>query len=172
MIPGPLPLSFIGLPDNGYGAQNNSADFVLGFYVVSPNFKVAGDGTTARGPVTVRTFTPFSDPNGLADSTFIVDGPVCNRSEYYSTGTPFAVDPAIRAGRWLTGADFDVESIAMMDDGTFWVGEEFGPYLLHFDARGRLMSRPVRHPELRAPQNPAKHGPEPRQSGEFAALSR
>ncbi|HYZ83446.1 MAG TPA: hypothetical protein VE621_03550, partial [Bryobacteraceae bacterium] len=31
MIPGTLPLSFTGLPDNGYGAQNNSADFVLGF---------------------------------------------------------------------------------------------------------------------------------------------
>ena len=41
-----------------------------------------------------------------------------------------------------------------MDDGTFWVGEEFGPYLLHFDARGRLLSAPVRHPVLRAPQNP------------------
>ena len=41
-----------------------------------------------------------------------------------------------------------------MDDGTFWVGEEFGPYLLHFDGRGRLLSLPVRHPVLRAPQNP------------------
>jgi glycerophosphoryl diester phosphodiesterase len=34
----------------------------------------------------------------------------------------------IKVGRWLTGADFDVESIARMEDGTFWVGEEFGPY--------------------------------------------
>ena len=41
-----------------------------------------------------------------------------------------------------------------MDDGTFWVGEEFGPYLLHFDAQGRLLRAPVRHPVLRAPQNP------------------
>ena len=41
-----------------------------------------------------------------------------------------------------------------MNDGSFWVGEEFGPYLLHFDAQGRLLSAPVRHPVLRAPQNP------------------
>ena len=46
------------------------------------------------------------------------------------------VDPAIQNGKLLTGADFDVESIARMDDGTFWVGEEFGPYLLHFNAQG------------------------------------
>src|SRR5262249_4345872 len=93
--------------------------------------------------------------------------PVYNRSEYYA-GSPFAVDPAIRSGRFLTGADFDVESIAMMDDGTFWVGEEFGPYLLHFNARGQLMSRPVRHPVLRAPQNPQNTS----QSGANLASSR
>ncbi len=155
MIPGPMPLSFIGLPDNGYGAQGNSADFVLGYYVVSPNFKVAGDRTTSRGPVTVRNFIPFSDPNGLADSTYITGGQVYNRSEYYAApAAQISVDASIRAGKLLTGADFDVESIVQMDDGTFWVGEEFGPYLLHFDAQGRLMSRPFRHPVLRAPQNP------------------
>ena len=48
-----------------------------------------------------------------------------------------------------------------MDDGTFWVGEEFGPYLLHFDAQGRLLSPPVRHPVLRAPQNPQNAAPGP-----------
>ncbi len=51
-------------------------------------------------------------------------------------------------------AAVDVESIARMNDGRFWVGEEFGPYLLHFGARGRLLRAPVRHPILRAPQNP------------------
>jgi hypothetical protein len=156
MIPGTAPLSFISLPDNGYGAQTNSADFVLGFYVVTPNFKLTGDGTTNRGAVGVRSFTPFTDPNGLVDNTSVSGGPVYNRSFYYpAPATQIAVDPAIRNGKLLTGADFDVESIVQLDDGTFWVGEEFGPYLLHFDARGRLLSRPVPHPTLRAPQNPA-----------------
>jgi hypothetical protein len=88
------------------------------------------------------------------NASYITDGPVYSRLFYYPTGVQIPVDPAIQHGRLLTGADFDVESIARMDDGTFWVGEEFGPYLLHFDARGRLMSAPVRHPVPRAPQNP------------------
>jgi hypothetical protein len=46
-----------------------------------------------------------------------------------------------------------------MNDGSFWVGEEFGPYLLHFNAHGHLLRPPVRHPVLRAPQNPQNPTP-------------
>ena len=127
---------------------------MIGFYEVTPEFKTAGDGTTSRGPVVIHGFTHFSDPDELLDSSYITDGPVYERDFYYATGPQIAVDPGIRNGKWLTGADFDVESIARMDDGTFWVGEEFGPYLLHFGADGRLLRAPVRHPVLRAPQNP------------------
>jgi hypothetical protein len=156
VIPSPTPGRLFGLPDNGYGAQGNSADFVLGFYEITPHFKTSGDGTTARGPVDVRRFTPFSDPNNLLDATFITDGPVYKRSNYYALPVlpQIAVDPAIKAGHLLTGADFDVESIARMDDGSFWVGDEFGPYLLHFSPQGVLLRTPIRHPVLRAPQNP------------------
>jgi hypothetical protein len=153
MIPSASPGRFIGLPDNGFGAQNNSADFVLGFYDVTPHFKTTGDGTTSRGPVDVNSHTAFSDPNRLLDATYITGGPVYQRSTYYSSSA-IPVDASIANLRLLTGADFDVESIARMDDGTFWVGEEFGPYLLHFDAQGHLLRSPVRHPLLRAPQNP------------------
>jgi hypothetical protein len=153
MIPGTRHGRFIALPDNGFGAQTNSADFTIGFYEVTPRFKTRGDGTTSRGPVHVHSFTHFSDPRRLLDRSYITDGPVYSRTTYYSTSS-IIVDGRISEGRWLTGADFDVESIARMNDGTFWVGEEFGPYLLHFDAKGRLLSKPVRHPYLRAPQNP------------------
>src|SRR5262245_41345100 len=154
VIPSPVWGVFIGLPDNGYGAQNNSADFLIGFYEFTPHFKTSGDGTTSRGAVTVNRYTPFSDPNGYLSASYITDGPVYNRTNYYATPPLIAVDPSIKTRHLLTGADFDVESIARMDDGTFWVGEEFGPYLLHFDANGFLLRPPVRHPILRAPQNP------------------
>ena len=161
MIPSTTPGRFFALPDNGFGAQNNSADFVIGFYEVTPTFKTTGDGTTSRGPVAVHRFTPFSDPLRLLDASHITDGPVYNRTNYYATGPQIPVDASIRARMLLTGADFDVESIARMDDGSFWVGEEFGPYLLHFNAQGQLLSPPIRHPILRAPQNPhnATEGP-------------
>mgnify|MGYP000196197013 CR=1 FL=1 len=48
MIPSVNAGNFYGLPDNGFGAQGNSADFVLGFYEVTPHFKTVGDGTTSR----------------------------------------------------------------------------------------------------------------------------
>src|SRR5262245_1985214 len=153
MIPSPAAGRFIALPDNGYGAQNNSADFVIGFYDVTPHFKTTGDGTTSRGPVDLNSHTSFSDPDHLLDATYITGGPVYDRTTYYPSSA-IPVDPSIRNLRLLTGADFDVESIARMDDGSFWVGEEFGPYLLHFDAQGQLLRAPVRHPILRAPQNP------------------
>src|SRR5262249_20406834 len=41
--------TFLGMPDNGYGAKGNSADYVLGFYIVDPDFKRFGDGTTEPG---------------------------------------------------------------------------------------------------------------------------
>ncbi|GAB3864901.1 hypothetical protein GCM10027610_114050 [Dactylosporangium cerinum] len=53
---------------------------------------------------------------------------------------PFALT---RPDRVLTGSDFDVESIQRAKDGTYWIGDEFGPYLLHFDRAGRLLQAPI-----------------------------
>ncbi|MFJ6194842.1 esterase-like activity of phytase family protein [Micromonospora sp. NPDC092111] len=62
--------------------------------------------------------------------------------------------PLTRADRVLTGADFDVESIMRTADGTYWIGDEFGPYLLHFDRAGRLLQAPVPLPGVFAPEHP------------------
>jgi glycerophosphoryl diester phosphodiesterase len=51
-------------------------------------------------------------------------------------------------------------------DGTIWMGEEFGPFLLHFDKTGKLLEAPYPTPNfgpgrdptkdfVRSPQNPA-----------------
>ena len=153
MIAGNRAGQFLGLPDNGFGAQGNSADFVLGFYEVTPAFKTTGDGTTDRGSVAVERFTAFRDTRGLLSADYIANGPVYARSTYYPSSA-IPVDAAITSGKLLTGADFDVESFTRLADGTIWVGEEFGPYLLHFGADGDLLEAPIRHPVLRAPQNP------------------
>jgi glycerophosphoryl diester phosphodiesterase len=50
------------------------------------------------------------------------------------------------ADRLLTGADFDVESFTIAADKSIWVGEEFGPYLLHFDQTGKLLDAPIATP--------------------------
>ncbi|UBU10641.1 esterase-like activity of phytase family protein [Nonomuraea gerenzanensis] len=66
-----------------------------------------------------------------------------------------------RQDRTLTGSDFDVESIVRSTDGTYWIGDEFGPFLLHFDHRGRLMDAPVALPGVQAPENPGLNGGRP-----------
>ena len=99
MIPHPRPGRFFALPDNGFGAQENSADFVIGFYEVTPSFKRRGDGTTFRGPVIVHRFTPFSDPLRFLDSSYITNGPVYARQNYYPTGPQIPVDAAIRRSK-------------------------------------------------------------------------
>ena len=62
--------------------------------------------------------------------------------------------PLTRPDRRLTGADFDVESFQRLDDGTFWFGEEFGPFLLHTDGAGRVLEPPVPLPGVSSPQDP------------------
>ena len=61
---------------------------------------------------------------------------------------------AILAARLLTGFDLDPESFVLAPDGSFWISEEFGPFLLHFAADGRLLEPPVAVPGVRSPQNP------------------
>ncbi|MQA34454.1 esterase-like activity of phytase family protein [Modestobacter roseus] len=59
--------------------------------------------------------------------------------------------PLTRADRRLTGADLDPESFQRMPDGTFWIGEEFGPSVVHVDAQGRVLSAPVQPDGVRSP---------------------
>jgi glycerophosphoryl diester phosphodiesterase len=116
-----------GMPDNGYGAKTNSGDFLLRLYRIRPNFETAkgGDGTVA-----VLGFVQLSDPD--AEITF----------------------PLFRGDRLLTGADLDIESVRPARDGTLWFGDEFGPFLLHTDATGKVLEAPIPLPGVQSPQNP------------------
>lgn len=61
--------------------------------------------------------------------------------------------PLTRSDRRLTGADLDPESFQRMPDGTFWIGEEFGPSLVHVDAQGRVLAAPVLPDGVRSPDS-------------------
>jgi glycerophosphoryl diester phosphodiesterase len=118
---------FWGMPDNGYGAKGNSADFLLRLYKIRPDFKTGSGGS---GTVEVLGFLQLRDPDAKI---------------------PFALT---RADRLLTGADFDLEAVRRAKDGTFWFGEEFGPFLLHTDETGRVLEAPIPLPGVQSPQNP------------------
>jgi glycerophosphoryl diester phosphodiesterase len=40
------------------------------------------------------------------------------------------------------------------DDGSLWIGDDFGPFLLHFSSTGVLLEPPVRFPAGKSPANP------------------
>lgn len=152
--------TFVALPDNGYGSKANSSDYIIGVYNASAEFKTTGDGTSIPGSIENLAFIPFNDAQGLLRNGRGVDLLITADLVNYRSGSGFGldsgapVDPSIISGRLLTGYDFDVESIARAADGTLWVGEEFGPYLLHFDQSGTLLDEPVPHPFLESPSNP------------------
>jgi hypothetical protein len=96
-------------------------------YHVTPDFKTVKGGS---GSVSVDGFIQLSD---------------------LDTKIPF---PLARSDRLLTGADFDIESIRKAKDGTLWFGDEFGPFLIHTDATGKVLEAPISLPGVLAPENP------------------
>ena len=69
--------------------------------------------------------------------------------------------------RLLTGGDFDIESLQRASDGSFWIGEEFGPFLLHVDRAGTgPVPTPVPSPLGKSPQNPLLGETTPRTQAE------
>jgi hypothetical protein len=51
---------------------------------------------------------------------------------------PFPIVNEATDKRYLTGADFDIESIQPVGD-TFWFGDEFGPWLIQTQAKGVVL---------------------------------
>jgi glycerophosphoryl diester phosphodiesterase len=143
--------TFWAQPDNGFGSKSNSADFLLRSYLVRPDWDTGAEGS---GEIELLDRIEYDDAND------VLDFPIVNE------GTD---------ERLLTGADFDIESVVRAKDGTFWVGEEFGPFVLHFDADGTLLEDPIPLPGgLKSPQSPhlaAGETPGVRASSGFEAMS-
>ncbi|HEY8092995.1 MAG TPA: esterase-like activity of phytase family protein, partial [Acidimicrobiales bacterium] len=125
------PGEYLAMPDNGYGGKANSRDFLIRAYPIDPDFKTAHGGS---GDVEVGHFIQFRDPNHKLGFTIV------------NEATP---------DRLLTGGDIDPESLQRGRNGDFWMGEEFGPWILHFDGRGVLLDPPYPVPGgLMSPNNP------------------
>jgi hypothetical protein len=120
--------SIHALIDNGFGSKANSSDALLSFLRIAPDF--------ATGTVAVLERVWLKDPDRVV---------------------PFRIVHEATAARYLTGADFDPESLQVVGD-TVFIGEEFGPYLITATLDGVVTGV---HPaildgaELRGPDHPA-----------------
>ncbi len=131
VLPGRRQGELLAMPDNGFGSKTNSQDFLIRAYPITPTFKTADGGS---GNVAVGGFIQFADPNKLIG---------------------FQIVRETTPQRWLTGGDIDPESMQRDRHGDLWVGDEFGPWILHFDAHGRLLEAPIALPDgLISPNNP------------------
>ncbi|QHJ00318.1 glycerophosphodiester phosphodiesterase [Xylophilus rhododendri] len=117
--------SFWILTDNGAGAKANSPDFMLYLNHYKVDF---GSGKFRHlGAVFLH------DPDKKV---------------------PFRIVHEGSKQRYLTGSDFDPESFQFAG-GALWIGEEFGPYLIKADLKGKVLAvydalvdgKPVRSPD-------------------------
>ncbi|MFG1920735.1 esterase-like activity of phytase family protein [Cryptosporangium sp. NPDC048952] len=125
----------LAMPDNGFGAKNNSADFLLRAYYVEPDYR--------HGDVKIDGFVSFRDPDHRV---------------------PFDIVNKDTKDRLLTGADFDIESLQRDAHGNLWIGDEFGPYLIKVDKTGKVLQAPIpladgtkspQSPDLKAGETPS-----------------
>ncbi len=102
--------SYWVLTDNGFGSKANSADAMLMFHHLRPDWK--------SGAVKLLHTSFLHDPDRKV---------------------PFLIVNEGTKKRYLTGADFDIESMQMIGD-SFWFGDELGPYLIRTDRKGKVIS--------------------------------
>lgn len=117
---------FVFLTDNGYGTKANSSDAMLMFNFLKMNWET--------GKVGLERTVFLSDPNRVV---------------------PFPIVTEHSETRYLTGADFDPESIQPVGDH-FWIGEEFGPWLIEVDAEGVVLQVVATNPggvDYKSPDN-------------------
>ena len=101
--------TFLTLSDNGFGSKANSPDAMLTFHVVKPDWK---SGTVERVSIVF-----LSDPDRKV---------------------PFRIVNENTPRRYLTGGDFDIESIQPIGEA-LWFGDEFGPFLIKTDRAGKVL---------------------------------
>jgi glycerophosphoryl diester phosphodiesterase len=122
--------TFWAMPDNGFGSKANSRSFLLRVYRVHTNWETARGG---RGDVQIRDWINLRDP---------------------ARKVPFEIVNEGTRGRLLTGGDFDIESMRVDHRGDLWFGDEFGPFLLHTDATGKVLEAPIPLRGVRSPDYP------------------
>jgi tetratricopeptide (TPR) repeat protein len=144
---------FVALTDNGFGNKLNSPDALLMLHRLKADW--------ASGKVARLSTLFLRDPERKL---------------------PFQIVNENSAERYLTGSDFDPESLQRVGD-EWWIGDEFGPYVLRVDRDGKVLGlvdtvvgdKPYRGPDhylnARLPNYPGDAAFEVRRSGGFEPMA-
>ncbi|MYS19749.1 Uncharacterized conserved protein [Streptomyces sp. DvalAA-14] len=128
---------FYGLTDRGPNADapdGNKSEMVPDFSPEIGEFKLVNGKAellkqvTLRGPKSLGGVKYSGRPPH--DTSEVIDD-VAATNAHGGTPTPVAKDPY----------GYDSEGLVALPDGTFWISDEYGPYITHFDANGYELGR-------------------------------
>lgn len=116
-LPGDYSGTWLALSDGRFDEASNSADYLLSVYTLELDWRRANSGS---GGVNILDWLNLSDPRSLIGKNIVNDDKT----------------------RQLTGADLTPRAIQRTPDGSLWVADAQGPWLLRFDSSGRLRQKP------------------------------
>jgi hypothetical protein len=108
------------------------------------------DGPNGEKIEPLPDFTPAIGRFRLTDGKAVLERSIPLRA---ADGTPYSgrVNTQATTGETIVDLDgnvlpadqtgYDSEGLVALPDGTFWVSDEYGPFITHFDARGRAIGR-------------------------------
>ena len=120
---------FFGLTDRGPNVDGPGGTKIEPLPSFTPSigkFKFVG------GQAVLEAVIPLMAPDGVTPFSGRVS-PLADTGETITdlNGNTLAKDPY----------GFDSEGLVALADGTFWVSDEYGPFIVHFDAAGREIAR-------------------------------
>lgn len=140
---------FYAVTDRGPNADLQTADAPTGKRFPDPTYvpRIGEFEVTEHGVFKVReillkdrngdTITGLPNPAGLGYT---------NEGAFGPDGKPLVIDPSKPFDKitnpYKTDAyGLDAEGLVAMPDGSFWVSDEYGPHIIHFDANGKEIDR-------------------------------
>ncbi|MFC1412814.1 esterase-like activity of phytase family protein [Streptacidiphilus sp. N1-12] len=144
---------FYGLTDRGPNADDplgNKSEPLPGFTPQIGEFKLVGGKAELQRTVTLKGPKSVKGPAGVFGQPYSGRPPLAPDTKetidsvadsHGAVGVPLANDPD----------GYDSEGLVALPDGTFWVSDEYGPYVTHFDAQGYELGRLT--PDKDSPNN-------------------
>ena len=135
---------FYGLSDRGPNAATEAGRTPSGIIFLTPEYtpRIGLFRLTHEGKAELVETILLKDPKGrpvtgLPNKTFGGTG----ETPYNLDGSVVKLDPDGDGTAGFDESGIDSEGLVAMKDGSFWISDEYGPHIVHFDATGKEIER-------------------------------
>lgn len=141
---------FYAMTDRGPNANFSTTEYGSGKKFPTPDYtpRIGLFKLGLNGKITLVKEILLKRPDGTNISglpnTAALGG--TGETPYYADGTPILVDDTKPYDETtnpfkLDDYGLDGEGLVALSDGTFWVSDEYGPHMVHYDAKGKEIGR-------------------------------